>query len=241
MDDKKEVFGTIIKCMDGRFKEPVDKFMRGLSIDGEKANIDWFDEITGAGPLRALNDPEKFPEEMNLIRQKLDVSLNVHNSKIVAIMGHHDCAGNKCCDETQHKQLKGAVHYVKGIVPEDVFVFGLFVDAKKQVHTVDDKITTQNLTLRAMMLTLKEKFIDVLGKLLPDTNKKANYKKQRDMLLYKINANLASAEMTFDIVQYDKDGNIKEEFWAEHQKHLRALRENVHEFNSLVNEQEIEK
>ncbi|MFC1892717.1 carbonic anhydrase [Chloroflexota bacterium] len=43
----------------------------------------------------------------------LEISVNRHNSKLVAIAGHHDCAGNPIDKETQLEQIHTAMKTVE--------------------------------------------------------------------------------------------------------------------------------
>ncbi len=56
-----------------------------------------------------------------------------HNSKLIAIVGHHDCAGNPVEKETQLKQILSAIKTVKSWNFE-VQIIGLWVDERWEVN-----------------------------------------------------------------------------------------------------------
>ena len=80
-------FGTAINCIDGRTQEIVIDYMK------QKYNIDGVDMVTfpGADGLFSNGDHS---EEIALIRRAVSISIEKHGSRIIAVVGHHDCAGN---------------------------------------------------------------------------------------------------------------------------------------------------
>jgi hypothetical protein len=62
-----------------------------------------------------------------------------HGSKIVAISGHHDCAGNPEKKETQLKQILSAIKVMK-MWDFDVLIIGLWIDEKWNVWEISDLI-----------------------------------------------------------------------------------------------------
>jgi hypothetical protein len=118
MSDKK--FATAINCMDGRTQIPVIKWLK------KEYNIDYVDMITEPGPNKILaeNTDKALVES---IKRRVDISVNKHHSRIIAIIGHHDCAGNPTDKETQLHQINSAIKNIKkwGYNTE---VVGLWVD-----------------------------------------------------------------------------------------------------------------
>ncbi|MHA1800751.1 MAG: carbonic anhydrase [Candidatus Heimdallarchaeaceae archaeon] len=112
-------FATAINCIDGRVQIPV--------IDHLKNNykIDYVDIITVPGANKILAENKDNIKEA--IKKYLNISINVHKSKIVAIVGHYDCAGNPSDKETQLKDIHVAMKTVAswGL---DVHIIGLWVD-----------------------------------------------------------------------------------------------------------------
>ena len=98
-------FGTAINCMDGRVQLVLCQWMK------EKYGLDYVDTITEPGVDRILS--EGSAAERAAIEKKARISVEVHGSKIIAIVGHHDCAGNPVCKEDHCGQVKEAVRVVK--------------------------------------------------------------------------------------------------------------------------------
>ncbi len=118
MEGKK--FATAISCMDGRVQEPISKYIK------EKFKVDYIDTITEPGPNKILaeNSPSA---KIESIRQRIDISLNKHKSSLIAISGHHDCAGNPTTTENQANQTREAIKTLSKWYP-GVKIIGLWVD-----------------------------------------------------------------------------------------------------------------
>ena len=118
-------FCTAVNCMDGRVQLPVIEYLK------KKFRVDFVDMITEAGPNRVLADQDnKSLVESILFRIK--ISVEKHGSKHIAIIGHHDCAGNPAEEELQK------VHTIKSIklINElfvDLQVTGLWVNKEWKV------------------------------------------------------------------------------------------------------------
>ena len=82
----KGTFVTAITCMDGRVQRPVSDWM----LQAFKA--DYVDTITEPGPDGLLAGNYLGP--INAIRRRVEVSVKAHGSRVVAVVAHHDCAGN---------------------------------------------------------------------------------------------------------------------------------------------------
>jgi hypothetical protein len=126
MTDKR--FATAINCMDGRVQIPVIEWLK------RQYGVDYVDMITEPGPERLLAE-DKDRRGIQSLRKRLEISATRHNSKLVAIVGHHDCAGNPADKETQLKQISNAIKTVESWNFE-VRVVGLWVDEKWEVQKV---------------------------------------------------------------------------------------------------------
>jgi carbonic anhydrase len=124
MTDRK--FATAISCMDGRVQIPVIEWLK------KQYGVDYVDMITEAGPERLLAEG-KDRRCIESIQKRLQISVTRHNSKLVAIVGHHDCAGNPTDKETQLRQLSNAEKTVESW-NFGVRVVGLWVNEKWQVQ-----------------------------------------------------------------------------------------------------------
>ena len=80
-------FGTAINCIDGRTQEPVIEFMK------QKYNIDGVDMVTFPGVDGVISN-RKNSDEITFIRNAVSISIEKHRSRVIAVVGHFDCAGN---------------------------------------------------------------------------------------------------------------------------------------------------
>ncbi len=94
-------FVTAINCMDGRTQLPVNEWLR------RAFRADYVDTITEPGPVRILAQADD-AVAVESIRRRVQVSVLKHGSMHVAIVAHHDCAGNPEDKETQLQQLAQA-------------------------------------------------------------------------------------------------------------------------------------
>jgi len=122
------IFATAINCMDGRVQIPVIEWLKRLS------GVDYVDMITEPGPERLLAEGID-QAAIESIKKRLGISITRHNSKTVAIVGHHDCAGNPADQETQQEQIAMAIEVLKSWSFE-VRIIGLYVDESWEIHEV---------------------------------------------------------------------------------------------------------
>lgn len=99
-------FATVINCMDGRVQECVNEYMK------ETYGVKYVDTITLAGACQVLAE-NKHSELINNIKFQVDISVNKHLSKIVAIAGHADCAAVSAPDEQQKQMVTAAIEAVR--------------------------------------------------------------------------------------------------------------------------------
>ncbi|QHT45231.1 hypothetical protein M662_01325 [Bacillus sp. SB49] len=122
-------FATAINCMDGRVQLPVIKWMQ------EQYGAPYIDMITEAGPTKYLLEGTE--DQLAAVKSKLRISAENHGSGVLAIVGHHDCAGNPCPREEKEEQIKKAVDLVHSWDLQ-LKVIGLFVNDQWQVETVTE-------------------------------------------------------------------------------------------------------
>ncbi len=101
-----EMFATAINCMDGRTQLPVIEWML------KEQHVEHVDMVTEAGPNRILAENND-ALLINSIRNRVELSVNKHGSKLIAIVGHHDCAGNPADKDEQLRQLQAAARLVQ--------------------------------------------------------------------------------------------------------------------------------
>lgn len=99
-------FATVINCMDGRTQLPVNTWVK------KKYGVDHVDTVTEPGPngILAKNEDQAILDSM---KRRVTISVEKHGSKVVAVVGHHDCAGNPVSEETNKKQIKQAMKTIK--------------------------------------------------------------------------------------------------------------------------------
>ena len=124
-------FCTAVNCMDGRVQLPVTAFLR------ERFGVDYVDMITEPGPNRVLARQTHF----SLIESVLDrvrISVERHHSVGIAIVGHHDCAGNPGGEAEQTADTIAAVKYLRKRCARygDIAVIGLWVDENGSVSEI---------------------------------------------------------------------------------------------------------
>jgi hypothetical protein len=121
-------FATAINCMDGRVQLPVAEFLK------KKYKVDYVDAITepGLDGILAANQDKAAIES---IKRRVDISTGRHGSKHIAVVGHHDCAGNPVDKATHLAHIRAAIKTVKSWGVK-AGVIGLWVDDKWKVSEV---------------------------------------------------------------------------------------------------------
>lgn len=123
-------FVTMLNCMDGRAHPPVTAWLQQ-----NLENVDFVDRITepGIDGVLVAGSAAKLAE----IRNQIDISLNAHGSRVIALVGHHDCAGNPVSREEHLRQIDQGVSLIQSWgLP--VRVIGLWVNDQWQVEKVRD-------------------------------------------------------------------------------------------------------
>lgn len=123
------IFATAINCIDGRIQVPVIDWIK------MKYAVHYVDMITEAGPNKILVE-DRDKTVIASIKKRVEISVTRHESKLIAIVGHHDCAGNPSEKETQLKQIRSAINKVKSWNFE-VQLIGLWVDHNFEVSQVE--------------------------------------------------------------------------------------------------------
>ena len=121
-------FGTAINCIDGRTQEPVIDFMK------QKYNIDGVDMVTFPGVDGVISNREN-SDEIAFLRNAVSISIEKHRSRIIAVVGHFDCAGNPGNREHHYEHIQSAVHEVSSW-RFHAQVVGFYVNDKKQIEEV---------------------------------------------------------------------------------------------------------
>ena len=122
------VFCTSIHCMDGRIQEPIINYLKA------HYNTDYVDIVTEPGPCKLLAENINTTVIHSII-ERTNISLNKHKSTLIAVSGHHDCAGNPCDKETQIQHIHKSMNYLERIFPE-IKIIGLWIDSNWEIHDV---------------------------------------------------------------------------------------------------------
>jgi len=122
-------FATAINCMDGRTQNPVNDWIR------KKFVVDYVDTITEAGPNGVLAKAKE--PLVSTIKERVMISVNGHGSRIIALVGHHDCAGNPGPKDMQVEHIKRGLDVLRSWgLP--VRFLGLWVGEDWEVEVIFD-------------------------------------------------------------------------------------------------------
>lgn len=126
-------FYTAINCMDGRVQLPVIYYLK------ERFGVPYVDVITEPGPVALLSsDPES--DASRSIFQRVEVSLNAHHSKGIAMVAHYNCAGNPVSDAEQREQMRVCLRVLAKRYPA-VALIGLWVDDTWAVSEIESDLS----------------------------------------------------------------------------------------------------
>jgi hypothetical protein len=121
-------FGTAINCIDGRTHQVVIDYMK------QKYNIDGVDMVTFPGADGIFSNVEHLGE-VSLIRRAVSISIERHGSRIIAVVGHYDCAGNPGDREHHYMHIRRAMREVSSWNFQ-AQVIGLYVNDKREIDEV---------------------------------------------------------------------------------------------------------
>lgn len=125
-------FVTAINCMDGRTQEPVISWMKIF------CGAHYVNTITEPGPDGILAHGPA--ELIQSIRRRVEISVNAHGSKVVAVVAHGDCAGNPVSREEHLTHLAAALERVAGWgLP--VRWIGLYVNERWLVEVISNSVS----------------------------------------------------------------------------------------------------
>jgi len=99
-------FATAVNCIDGRVQRPVIEWMV------QRLWTPYVDMITEPGADKVLAEGSE--SQRQAVRQKVEVSVSKHGSRVVAVVGHHDCAGNPVSREEHWQHIRAAVDVIRG-------------------------------------------------------------------------------------------------------------------------------
>lgn len=122
-------FATCLNCIDGRVQIPVIEWIT------ENYGFKYVDMITKPGMDGFLS---KKSSDISEIIKEIRITIDVHNSDDIFVVGHYDCAGNPVDENTHKKQIKESVNRIKSIF-NDLNVAGLWISDDFSVEPVIEK------------------------------------------------------------------------------------------------------
>lgn len=122
-------FITAINCIDGRTIIPLIEWIK------KNIKIDYIDLITEPGPDKILAE-EKETAKIEDIKRKVRISITRHNSNVIVIAGHYDCAANPVDEETHIKQIKKATDNLR-LYFSELHIIGLWIDKNWKVNKIE--------------------------------------------------------------------------------------------------------
>lgn len=120
-------FATALNCIDGRTQIPITNWLK------QHFNVNYVDLITEPGMDRVLSHNNL--SEIKRLRENVIISITAHDSNVVAVAGHYDCAANPVSDCEHFQDIVASTNTVKSwCLP--VIVIGLWVDKFECVQVV---------------------------------------------------------------------------------------------------------
>lgn len=113
-------FCTAVNCMDGRVQLPVIDFLQ------KRFDALYVDVVSEPGPAGILGELADFQARDSILK-RIDISINAHKSKGIAVVAHHDCAGNPVSEQKQCEQLYKAIAFLSERYP-NMEVIGLWLN-----------------------------------------------------------------------------------------------------------------
>ena len=98
-------FATAINCIDGRVQKPVAEYIQ------KSFGVDYVDMITEPGPNKILAEA-KDASIIEYLKKKVEISVRKHNSQIIAIVAHYDCAATTKNEDVQKEHLRKAINVI---------------------------------------------------------------------------------------------------------------------------------
>ena len=116
-------FATSVSCIDGRIQFPLAKWIK------ENYSVDYVDAITEPGVDKKI----VANSDLESIKTKVGISINAHQSELIVISGHHDCAGNPVSDEEHIAQIRKGVEIISSW-NLSVKIIGVWIDGSWSIN-----------------------------------------------------------------------------------------------------------
>ncbi|MDD3985496.1 MAG: hypothetical protein PHY59_06375 [Methanobacterium sp.] len=104
----KSRFVTCLNCIDGRVQLPVIQWIM------ENYDVEYVDMITTPGMDGILSDNNSNIDD---IQKKIKLSITVHLTSYIFIIGHHKCLANPVTSKIHKEQIIKSVQRIKKLYP----------------------------------------------------------------------------------------------------------------------------
>lgn len=104
-------FATSIHCIDGRIQQPLIGFLITTF------NIRYIDAITEPAPCKGLSD-DSDPASRESILRRVNTSIRAHDTQLLFVSAHYDCAANPVSEAVQLLELNAAAAILGRIYPD---------------------------------------------------------------------------------------------------------------------------
>ena len=118
-------FATSVSCMDGRIQIPLTNWIK------ENFSVDYVDTISEPGIDKLVADNT----DLESVKIKVGISINKHESELIVVSGHYDCAGNPVSNEQHITQIKKGIEVISSW-NLGVKIVGVWVDDTWKINTV---------------------------------------------------------------------------------------------------------
>ena len=112
--------------MDGRAQEPAAKWLK------QRFGLDFIDTITEPGADKFVAQAN--PAALDYLKKKVIISYEKHGSRIIAVAGHYDCAGNPVLYKEHLQHIRQAVAIIKSWNLPETQIIGLWINENWQVE-----------------------------------------------------------------------------------------------------------
>ncbi len=119
---ERSIFATSLCCIDGRIQIGIHDFLR------QNYGVYYIDTITEPGVNKILAEMEDV-YTINSLYQKVLASIEFHQSNLIAVVGHYDCAANPVSKELHIQQILKSIEFLKKLnLPGNPEIIGLWVN-----------------------------------------------------------------------------------------------------------------
>lgn len=122
-------YAVALTCVDGRAMGPLTNWLK------QRFLVNYIDLITEPElDTVLLHAPEV---QLDSIRRKVLYSSDAHHPQVIAIVAHHDCAGNAISRSDHVTQLKRGAALISSWVP-GTLILGLWINETWQIEPIYD-------------------------------------------------------------------------------------------------------